>query len=151
MRWLSLFLLVLLPVPAAAQGWIEPLTLRPGTAVSRVERLRTSVTVRVTDRVARVEVEEWFRNAGGGIAEGDYIYPLPGETVFSDFSLFQGEEELKGEAMEASKARAIYEEIVRRRRDPALIELAGHGLLRARLPLGPQRDAHREAALHAGA
>ena len=138
MRWLSLFLLVLLPVPAAAQGWIEPLTLRPGTAVSRVERLRTSVTVRVTDRVARVEVEEWFRNAGGGIAEGDYIYPLPGETVFSDFSLFQGEEELKGEAMEASKARAIYEEIVRRRRDPALIELAGHGLLRARVfPFGP--------------
>jgi Ca-activated chloride channel family protein len=138
MRWLSLFVLVLLPVPAAAQGWIEPLTLRPGAAVSRVERLRTSVTVRVTERVARVEVEEWFRNAGGGIAEGDYIYPLPGETVFSDFSLFQGEEELKGETMEASKARAIYEEIVRRRRDPALIELAGNGLLRARVfPFGP--------------
>ena len=138
MRWLYLFVLVLLPVPTAAQGWIEPLTLRPGAATSRVERLRTSVTVRVTDRVARVEVEEWFRNAGGSIAEGDYIYPLPGETVFSDFSLFQGEEELKGEAMEASKARAIYEEIVRRRRDPALIELAGHGLLRARVfPFGP--------------
>src|SRR5918993_1220727 len=138
MRWLSLFLLVLLPVPAAAQGWIEPLTRRPGTAASRVERLRTSVTVRVTDRVARVEVEEWFRNAGGGIAEGDYIYPLPGEAVFSDFSLFQGEEELKGETMDAGRARAIYEEIVRRQRDPALIELAGHGLVRARVfPIGP--------------
>src|SRR5256884_8784139 len=34
--------------------------------------------------------------------------------------------------------RAIYEEIVRRKRDPALIELAGHGLLRARVfPIGP--------------
>jgi Ca-activated chloride channel family protein len=138
MRWLFLVVLLFLPLPAAAQGWIEPLVHRGGAPVSRVERLRTSVTVRVTDRVARVEVEEWFRNNGGGTAEGDYIYPLPGETVFSDFSLFQGEDELKGETMDASKARAIYEEIVRRRRDPALIELAGNGLLRARVfPFGP--------------
>jgi Ca-activated chloride channel family protein len=100
--------------------------------------LRTSVTVRVNDRVARVEVEEWFRNAGGVVAEGDYIYPLAGEAVFSDFSLVQGEEELKGETMDASRARAIYEEIVRRRRDPALIEMAGHGLVRARVfPIAP--------------
>jgi Ca-activated chloride channel family protein len=137
MRWPFLVVLLFLPWPAAAQGWIEPLVHR-GAPASRVERLRTSVTVRVTDRVARVEVEEWFRNGGGGTAEGDYIYPLPGETVFSDFSLFQGEDELKGETMDAAKARAIYEEIVRRRRDPALIELAGNGLLRARVfPFGP--------------
>jgi Ca-activated chloride channel family protein len=58
--------------------------------------------------------------------------------VFSDFSLFQGEEELKGETMDAGRARAIYEEIVRRHRDPALIELAGHGLIRARVfPIAP--------------
>jgi Ca-activated chloride channel family protein len=40
--------------------------------------------------------------------------------------------------MDAAQARAIYEEIVRRKRDPALIELAGHGLVRARVfPIGP--------------
>src|SRR5437762_13364740 len=40
--------------------------------------------------------------------------------------------------MDASQARAIYEDIVRRKRDPALIELAGHGLLRARVfPIAP--------------
>src|SRR5947207_6230169 len=40
--------------------------------------------------------------------------------------------------MDAAQARAIYEEIVRRKRDPALIELAGHGILRARVfPIGP--------------
>jgi Ca-activated chloride channel family protein len=125
MRWLLAVLALVVPTSAAAQGWIEPLPgTRPAPLLQRVERVRTSVTVRVTDRVARVEVEEWFRNAGGGIAEGDYIYPLAGEAVFSDFSLFQGEDELKGETMDASRARAIYEEIVRRRRDPALIEEA---------------------------
>ncbi len=139
MRWILTLIILLLPIPAAAQGWIEPPILpRPLPIGQHVERLRTSVTVRITDRVARVEVEEWFRNSGGGLAEGDYIYPLPGEAVFSDFSLFQGEEELRGETMDATRARAIYEAIVRRHRDPALIELTGHGLVRARVfPFGP--------------
>jgi Ca-activated chloride channel family protein len=102
----------------------------PGFGVVKV---RTAVSVRVTGRIARVEVEEWFRNDGRGLGEGDYLYPLPGEAVFSNFSLFQGDQELRGETMDADRARTIYEEIVRRKRDPALIELAGHGLIRARV------------------
>src|SRR5207247_5151824 len=70
--------------------------------------------------------------------EGIYHYPLSGEAVFSEFSLWQGDQELKGETMDAAQARSIYEEIVRRKRDPALIELAGHGLIRARVfPINP--------------
>jgi len=131
---LVLFFVLVLPASAAAQGWVEPRPQPgPGLQSQRVEKLRTSVIVRVTDRVAHVEVDELFHNGGAGVAEGDYIYPLAGETVFSDFSLFQGEDELKGETLEAGRAKAIYEEIVRRRRDPALIELVGHGLLRARV------------------
>jgi len=123
----------LLPASLAAQGWIEP---TPGSGA--VVRLRTSVAVDVTGRVADVRVEEWFENRGGRVAEGAYLYPLPGEAVFSGFSLFQGDQELKGETMDADRARRIYEEIVRRRRDPALIELAGHGLIRARVfPIEP--------------
>lgn len=122
--------------PLQAQGWIEPL---PGLVDPGVVKVRTSVTVRVTDRVARVEVEEWFQNrARGGLGEGDYLYPLPGEAVFSNFSLFQGDQELRGETMDADRARSIYEEIVRRKKDPALIELVGHGLVRARVfPINP--------------
>lgn len=133
-----LLVLVMALIPAAlfAQGWIEP---RPGSAQeSGVVKVRTAVSVRVSDRVARVEVEEWFQNRGGGLGEGDYLYPLPGEAVFSNFSLFQGDQELRGETMDASQARAIYEEIVRRKLDPALIELVGHGLIRARVfPFNP--------------
>jgi Ca-activated chloride channel family protein len=121
---------VLIAAPVAAQGWIEPL---PGRRPSAVQKLRSSVSVTVTGRVALVEVEEWFENRGGGLGEGDYLYPLPGEAVFSNFSLFQGDQELRGETMEAGRARSIYEEIVRRKRDPALIELVGHGLIRARI------------------
>jgi Ca-activated chloride channel family protein len=132
---LALLALSVLAPTLAAQGWIEP-----GRPVGDfgVVRTRTAVSVHVRGRVARVEVEEWFQNQGGRLGEGDYLYPLPGEAVFADLSLFQGDVELKGETMDAAKARAIYEEIVRRKKDPALIELAGHGLLRARVfPINP--------------
>src|SRR2546430_7913313 len=46
---------------------------------------------------------------------------------------WQGDRELKGEPMDAVQARAIYEEIVRRKRDPALIELAGQDRKSTRL------------------
>jgi len=120
---------------ASAQGWIEPIRPLPRGSI---ERIRSAVQVAVAGRIARVTVEEWFRNTGPGLGEGTYLYPLPGEAVFSDFSLWQGDRELKGETMDATQARGIYETIVRQKGDPALIELAGHGLLRARVfPINP--------------
>lgn len=124
--------LALVAAPAAGQGWIDPIPGRMPVDWG-VVKLRTEVHVRVVDRVAEIEVEEWFENRGGGLGEGDYVYPLPGEAVFSNFSLYQGDEELRGETMDAERARAIYEEIVRQQRDPALIELIGHGMVRARV------------------
>jgi Ca-activated chloride channel family protein len=136
MRSFALLLPIsLLALPLHAQGWIEPPTGRPQSGIVKV---RGEVNVRIVGRVAQIEVEEWFRNQGGGLGEGDYLYPLPGEAVFSNYSLFQGDQELKGETMDAQQARAIYQEIVRKKRDPALIELAGHGLIRARVfPINP--------------
>src|SRR5438876_336412 len=133
---LSILILAVAPfAPAAGQGWIEPGRPLPPSPMPRggIVKIRSAVQVAVTGRVARVSVEEWFRNDGVLLDEASYLYPLPGEATFSDFSLWQGDRELKGEPMDATQARSIYEEIVRRKRDPALIELAGHGLVRARV------------------
>lgn len=120
---------LLAPAAGSAQGWLE----HAGPGGFGVHKLRTSVRVTVTDRIAAVEVDEWFRNDGPPFGQADYLYPLPASASFSSYSLWQGDDELRGELMDAGEARRIYEEIVRRRRDPALIELAGHGLIRARV------------------
>jgi Ca-activated chloride channel homolog len=131
----ALMLVAAKSAPVVAQGWVEPTRPAGGFAVSRT---RTEVRVLVEGRVAQVEVDEWFVNRGTRVAEGHYLYPLPGEAVFQGFSLYQGDAELRGEILDAEEARGIYEAIVRRRADPALIELAGHGLLRARVfPIEP--------------
>lgn len=130
------------PLVVRAQGWIEPTPLPPGRIAPpmawNVTRIATSIRATIEGRVARIEVEEQFRNNGGGMAEGTYLYPLAGEAVFQSLSLWMGETEMRGELMDATKARGIYEEIVRRRRDPALVTLAGHQLLRAQVfPIQP--------------
>lgn len=131
--------LIFTAAPAAAQGWIEIERPRiPAPLNPNIIRVSSEVRTTIDGRVARVEVEERFRNSGGGIAEGSYLYPLPGEAVFQNFSLWMGEQELKGEMMNAEQARGIYEEIVRRQKDPALLTLAGHGLVRAQVfPIQP--------------
>lgn len=135
----SALALMLSAGPAAAQGWIEIERPLIRTQVSpNIVRVSSEVRTTIEGRVARVEVEERFRNSGGGLAEGSYLYPLPGEAVFQNFSLWMGEQELKGEMMNAEQARGIYEEIVRRQKDPALLTLAGHGLVRAQVfPIQP--------------
>jgi len=131
---IAVFAITLSPT-IGAQGWIDPIRPVPN---GRIERIRSTVQVKVSGRIARVTVEEWFRNSGPVMDEGVYHFPLPGEAVFSSYSLWQGDQELRGEAMDAGQARAIYEAIVRQKRDPALIELAGQGLIRARVfPINP--------------
>ena len=101
-------------------------------------RTGSDVRIAVDGRVARIEIEERFRNSGSRVAEGSYLYPMPGEAVFTNFSLWMGDQEVKGETMNAEQARSIYEEIVRRRKDPALLTFAGHGLVRAQVfPIQP--------------
>lgn len=138
-RLLGMSAVALTAGPLHAQGWIEierpPNRLAPAVSITRIS---SRVSVTVDGRVAKVEVEERFRNDGGGLAEGNYLYPLPAGAVFQNFSLWMGEQEIKGEVMNADQARGIYEEIVRRQRDPALLTLAGHGLVRAQVfPIPP--------------
>ena len=130
-----LALLSLPSAPLVAQGFVDPMRPVPQGSVTRV---RSDVSVSVIGRVARVTVEEYFLNSGPMLGEANYIYPLPPDAAFGGLSLWQVDQEMKGEMLDATQARNIYEEIVRRRRDPALVELAGYGLIRARMfPIAP--------------
>jgi Ca-activated chloride channel homolog len=134
----SVFSLLSVP-PLQAQGWIEiERPANPAIPGGDVERTGSDVRISVEGRAARVEVEERFRNIGSRLAEGSYLYPIPGEAVFTNFSLWMGDLEVRGETMDAEQARSIYEEIVRRKKDPALLTFAGHGLVRAQVfPIQP--------------
>lgn len=105
--------------------------------------VRTSSRVRadLDGRVVRYEVSETYTNRGGMIGEADYLLPLPKGAVFEDLALSINGEMVTGETMNADHARGVYEEIVRKLRDPALVEWMGHGLLRTRIfPIQPGEE-----------
>jgi Ca-activated chloride channel family protein len=75
------------------------------------------------------------------MGEADYMFPLPKGAALQDLKLSVNGEMISGETMSADRARGIYEEIVRQRRDPALLEWMGYGLLRARIfPIAPGEE-----------
>lgn len=112
----------------------------PSCGITTPSVIRQSSVVRVdlVDRVLRYEVTETFVNRGSRVGEADFMFPLPKGAAFQDLKLEINGEMVAGETMSADRARQIYEEIVRRQRDPALLEWMGYGLLRARVfPIAP--------------
>src|SRR2546429_8012781 len=109
-RLLGLACLLTAPLaPGAAQGWIEPIRPLPAFPRGAIAKVRSAVQVTLTGRAAHVTVEEWFLNSGPVLDEGNYLYPLAGEAVFSDFSLWQGDRGVKGEAMGGSPGGAGFQ------------------------------------------
>src|SRR6266487_457608 len=103
-----------------------------------VVRQSSDVRVDLVDRVLRYEITETYVNRGSRAGEADFMFPLPKGAAFQDLKLSINGELVSGETMSADRARQIYEEIVRRQRDPALLEWMGYGLLRARIfPIAP--------------
>ena len=109
-----------------------------GITTPAVFRQSSDVRVELSDRVLRYEITETFVNRGSRVGEADFMFPLPKGAAFQDLKLEINGEMVAGETMNANQARQIYEEIVRRQRDPALLEWMGYGLLRARIfPIAP--------------
>ena len=91
------------------------------------------VRVTIENQVAITHVDQVFVNEAPYEMEGTYIFPLPEEAAISEFSLWVDGEKLEGQILDKDKARRIYEDIVRRRKDPALLEYVGRNAFQARI------------------
>jgi Ca-activated chloride channel homolog len=99
------------------------------------------VDARVRDQAAEVRVSQTFHNPGSVQVEAEFFFPLPEDGAVQDFVLMVDGRELPGRIMNKDEARRIYEEIVRTKRDPALLEYMGRGLYRTSVfPIPPGAD-----------
>lgn len=126
-------LLALIPGGAAlAQGIFIPVPPRPREPHPPNPAIRYHyVDVAIDGQVARTTVDQVFVNNFHRDIEGTYIFPLPQEAAISDFSMYVDGRMLRGEILGRDEARRIYEDIVRRERDPALLEYFRDGMFRA--------------------
>ena len=127
------------PCPPDSNCRATPDCRRP--MVAQVVRTSSRVRADLDGRVVRYEVTETYTNRGGMVGEADFLLPLPKGAAFEDLALSINGEMVTGETMNADRARGVYEEIVRKMRDPALVEWMGHGLLRTRIfPIQPDEE-----------
>ncbi len=128
--------------PALADGivipdlppWPDPPPLEESWLTIRYHR----VTVSISDQIAVTRVEQEFLNEHDWEVEGTYIFPIPDGASISKFVIWIDGQAIEGKILPADEARQIYEEIVRQRRDPALLEYIGKGAVQARIyPIPP--------------
>ena len=140
----ALAALAVLAAPARADGLIVIRPHPPERPDVRNVPLAVKyhrVTVTVKGRVAVTDVDQVFVNHNPRRVEGTYLFPLPEGAAIDRFSMWVDGAELSAELLDAEKARGIYEEIVRRQQDPALLEYMDRALFKARIfPIEPHSE-----------
>ena len=126
---------------------VEPPPGVPGPEAPNLVVEYHRVSVDITDQVATTEVDQVFLNDTEYDLEGIYIFPLPEEAAISEFAMYVDGERWEGEILPRDEARAIYEDIVRQRLDPALLEYIGRDTFKASIfPIEPGDDRRVELA-----
>jgi Ca-activated chloride channel family protein len=111
----------------------------PHYAFAPLEVVFHHVEARIRDQVAVTSVDQEFYNPNDRQLEGTYIFPVPKGAQLDKFSMDIGGKQVQAELLPADKARQIYEDIVRKYRDPALLEYAGRDVFKVRIfPIEPR-------------
>src|SRR6476646_3196983 len=97
------------------------------------------VNVKIDGQVAATSIDQEFYNPNDQRLEGFYMFPVPKGAHIDKFSMEIGGKSVDAELLQADKARAIYEDIVRKMRDPELLEYAGRDLFKVLIfPIEPR-------------
>ena len=130
---------VLFAIQASAMGLLVPTD--PGLAPLGLVNHR--VDVHVTERGATTHVDMTFQNPTDRQLEATFLFPLPTGASVAELALWMNGTRTVGKVLERGEARQIYESIVRRARDPGLIEYVDSELVEIRVfpipPRGRQR------------
>lgn len=114
----------------------RPQPPQPAFKVSRVD-----IHSDVRDQIAKVQVSQVFKNVSKQTIQTQIMFPLPTDAAISELTLLVDGKEFTGRLMKKEEARATYEAIVRRRKDPALLEYMGRGLFQTSVfPIPPNAE-----------
>ncbi len=134
----------ILTAPSAAQ-WTETPALGrahhiiiPQSRSFTLERHRVGVAIalvnahiRIIEQTATTTLQIELVNHSSQPEEAIVLLPVPDQAVVSAFAFDGSAPEPTAEVLTAEEARRLYDEIVRRVRDPALLEFAGYQLIRS--------------------
>ena len=105
-----------------------------GDSPVRLNIARYHVHVVLQPPVALVQIDQSFYNPLDQQQEGQFVFNLPHGASVSRFAMYVSPSQLiEGELVERKRASEIYQTIVSRRRDPAILEQLGDNLFKMRV------------------
>src|SRR5262245_52957855 len=96
----------------ASQASAHGLLIPEDKTLPPLAMLNHQVKISVNDQVAVTRVEQVFRNHTARPLEATYLFPVPKGASVNRFTMYVDGKEVKGELLEAVKAREIYMSIV---------------------------------------
>src|SRR4051812_6733165 len=115
---------------------IPPRTIPQPPSSYKIDAIE--VNAKLTDQVARVQVSQEFENTGSVPMEVSFMFPLPYDGAIDQLTLLVDGKEFQAKLLSKDEARRRYEEIVRKNRDPALLEWVGNGMFQTNVfPIPP--------------
>ncbi len=168
LRWIAVLVVLVMPAMATAQGllvhiqpddhvplprpiiivppWPHPRPIphpRPTPQPESTYKIKSlEVNARLVDQVAKVQVSQSFVNTGSRQMEVAFVFPLPYDGAIDQLTLLVDGKEIPAKLLDATAARQQYEAIVRKNKDPALLEWMGTGMFKTSVfpvPPGAER------------
>ena len=121
----------------------QPLLVPTDRGVRALDMEYYRVEAKVVDGVASADVKMGFRNHTSRQLEATFIFPLPDGATVGEFRMEMGGKWVEGKVLEKNEAKRIYTDIVRRMKDPGLLELVGTNLFQARVYPVPANGVQR--------
>ncbi len=103
-------------------------TPHPDSLAYKVQSL--DIDAQIADSVANVNFTQTFKNETAGTIEAAFVFPLPYDGAIDSMTLLVNGKEYAAKLLDAKEARETYETIVRKNRDPALLEWIGTGMFK---------------------
>ena len=108
----------------------RPRPPRPQPPQSTYKIQELDIQARLVDQIAQVRVSQSFVNTGSRQLEVSFVFPLPYDGAIDSMTLLVDGKEYPAKLLPADEARRLYEDIVRKNKDPALLEWMGTGLFK---------------------
>jgi Ca-activated chloride channel family protein len=108
------------------------------TPAGTVTITEVNATVDIVEQVATTTMDVSLTNATGARLEAQMVVPVPEKAALRGFTFQGAASEAAAQLLAKEEARKLYDEIVAKTRDPALLEFIGHSVVRSSIfPVEP--------------
>lgn len=144
--WMAIAACVGAPILEAQSSYDPPVTITPRRVIMPravripVEISRATARISIEGNRAQTELTLTVRNSGAANTEAELLLPVPEGAIVKGFSYGNGQGKYTASLLPAQEARRLYDSIVARALDPALLEFAGFAAIRTSVFPVPARS-----------